>query len=493
MFVFRCLPIILCIFAALACEALGEVRKRTATRCADLRQKPLRTKIVGGHQAALVDWPSFAALRLNSPQRRTAGYFCGATRINARWLITAAHCVEPILTHGKKRGRSHWAPFEVSLPFHRAYEGRVEVVYGVDDLRDEKNASVRTVTDIIVHPSYDAYSLKNDVALIAVDEQMIGPYAVLSDKIAYDPPSHTADSSMVAGHGLLSLQGQGEWSRSDDGTAWSGSMQLLEVPAPIVATSHCKALLETTSIDGSQICAGRETGGRDSCKADSGGPLVTFDNSGCPYQIGIVSWGKGCAAAGQTGVYSRVSYYASWVRKVAGTISVPHQNKIRNWAADQRSWELSQRLREQLDKLALGRLGLTVSILGADGASIGGAPIPIGTKLAIRVTPGRHGMLFLFAVNPRGEVSRLPFQHNFEDRRDVRIPVKMTGPAGEGFVAGFLVPDGTLRALRRRLSGDWSSLSPEKQVSYLIEFAKGGASSGDRIAVHMAYYYAVVD
>lgn len=59
-----------------------------------------------------------------------------------------------------------------------------------------------------------------------------------------------------------------------------------------------------------QLCAGKPTGGVDSCWADSGGPLVDRNN----ILIGVVSTGVGCARAGLPGIYTRVSEYIPWIQ-----------------------------------------------------------------------------------------------------------------------------------------------------------------------------------
>lgn len=84
-----------------------------------------------------------------------------------------------------------------------------------------------------------------------------------------------------------------------------------------------------------QLCAGGEEGennvyrnifyviyrfihitGYDSCRGDSGGPLMKLDTSGEHYwySAGIVSYGvRICGTKGAPGVYTRTSEYIDWI------------------------------------------------------------------------------------------------------------------------------------------------------------------------------------
>jgi secreted trypsin-like serine protease len=64
------------------------------------------------------------------------------------------------------------------------------------------------------------------------------------------------------------------------------------------------------------MCAGFAEGGKDSCQGDSGGPLFATDSDGSYVQVGIVSWGAGCAQAGFPGVYARVSELSAFINSV---------------------------------------------------------------------------------------------------------------------------------------------------------------------------------
>jgi hypothetical protein len=63
------------------------------------------------------------------------------------------------------------------------------------------------------------------------------------------------------------------------------------------------------------FCPGVDGGGKDSCQGDSGGPIIK-KNGGGDVQVGVVSWGIGCALDEFPGVYSKVSEVSGWIESV---------------------------------------------------------------------------------------------------------------------------------------------------------------------------------
>jgi hypothetical protein len=63
---------------------------------------------------------------------------------------------------------------------------------------------------------------------------------------------------------------------------------------------------------------GLTKGGKGSCQGDSGGPIIRRDGIS-HVQVGVVSWGYGCARKRKPAVYSRVSKAYSWIQDVACT------------------------------------------------------------------------------------------------------------------------------------------------------------------------------
>ena len=69
-----------------------------------------------------------------------------------------------------------------------------------------------------------------------------------------------------------------------------------------------------------EICAGYTAGGVDTCQGDSGGPMFRRDAANAWIQVGIVSWGDGCARPNKPGVYTQVSTFASTIASAAASL-----------------------------------------------------------------------------------------------------------------------------------------------------------------------------
>lgn len=90
----------------------------------------------------------------------------------------------------------------------------------------------------------------------------------------------------------------------------------LKLRLPIVSENKCQDDYSLTKIrlGAGQLCAGGIKG-QDSCSADSGGPLMHFDQVNAAHVLsGVVSFGpRNCGTAGLPGVYTRVEHYTDWI------------------------------------------------------------------------------------------------------------------------------------------------------------------------------------
>ena len=90
------------------------------------------------------------------------------------------------------------------------------------------------------------------------------------------------DFITVAGLGRLSEGG-------------SRPSNLQEVSVPLVSDQVCNQSGGSyANVGDVAFCAGFAQGQKDSCSGDSGGPIVV-NSGGQTVQLGIVSWGVGCA------------------------------------------------------------------------------------------------------------------------------------------------------------------------------------------------------
>ncbi|XP_035205534.1 vitamin K-dependent protein C-like [Stegodyphus dumicola] len=91
---------------------------------------------------------------------------------------------------------------------------------------------------------------------------------------------------------------------------------LLETNVPIIPPKECRNAYKDVFISDHMICAGFAGGRVDSCRGDSGGPLMHTQKDGTWAAYGVTSFGEGCGEKGKFGVYANVVSHLSWIKSV---------------------------------------------------------------------------------------------------------------------------------------------------------------------------------
>jgi hypothetical protein len=282
----------------------------------------------------------------------------------------------------------------------------------------------------------------DDIALIKLDSPWDGPVAKLSLTSVADPSQASVTPLMVAGFGV-EQEGTGliQYKSNDGSKFWAGSATLLEVTIPLTDESACKRAYPAEVIGSSQICAGFV--GKDSCQGDSGGPLVAFDRQGCPYQVGVVSWGRGCANANAYGVYTRVSAYASWIRNHTSDLRAIPLEDINSLTEPSNS-AVEAAFAQLVDVVkASDKVQITVKA---------GSKVQLGGTSEFTVTSKVPGRVIIVDINAKGEVSQLspnPYEPSTAIAPDGSMTVpkdrsyefRVVEPVGRSKVVALVVPD----------------------------------------------------
>jgi hypothetical protein len=149
-----------------------------------------------------------------------------------------------------------------------------------------------------VDPTYNGATTENDIAII----KLAWPATAVT---TYATPVFDSPGAAAPEGTMTTVIG---WGATSEGG--SGSQILQEVDVPITSEAFCSTAYGPSYSAASMICAGVTEGGIDACQGDSGGPLVL---TGTTIQVGIVSWGAGCARPEIPGVYTRLANYQAFV------------------------------------------------------------------------------------------------------------------------------------------------------------------------------------
>ncbi|KPI01372.1 Trypsin [Actinobacteria bacterium OK074] len=224
--------------------------------------------VIGGTRAAQGEFPFMVRLSMG----------CGGALYTQQIVLTAAHCVD-----GTGANTS------------------ITATAGVVDLQSTTGRVQVKSTYVYQAPGYNGNG--KDWALI----KLASPINLATLNIATTTTYNT---------GTFTIAG---WGSASEGGAQQ--RYLLKATVPFVSDATCRAYSGYSGLVASdEICAGYAAGGTDTCQGDSGGPMFRRDANNAWIQVGIVSWGIGCARANAPGVYSEVSTFASAIASAAASL-----------------------------------------------------------------------------------------------------------------------------------------------------------------------------
>ncbi len=256
-------------------------------------------RIVNGVEAEKGKWPWMIVQIPQNAQNSNDAQTCGGTLIHPQWVLTAGHC---FISDGV---------VDTSTP--------PDIVIGRHDLSTFEGQRI-AVSSIIVHPSYNpSVGNSSDVALLKLSTPISDVTPIALPGQAINNFVYTNGTATALGWGNMAAQTSDNQGDNDFPT----KLQQLD-DIPVVTNAECRAVMGNDIID-QMLCAGFIQGGKDTCQGDSGGPLFTESSleTGA-IQIGVSSFGKGCAQPDAYGVYARVSQFSSWISgKICSSSEIP--------------------------------------------------------------------------------------------------------------------------------------------------------------------------
>jgi len=211
--------------------------------------------------------------------------FCGGSLIDEDHILTAAHCVAHLSTNDVQHLRVRLGDHNIKINSEAAH------------------ISMR-VKRVIRHVGFSSSTLHNDIAILTLAESVKYTDNIQPICLAVGQNQYVGSRVTVAGWGTLSEGG-------------SQPATLMKVDVEVWNNERCDRSYGSSAPGGimkHMLCASLPF--QDSCSGDSGGPLFRCPPGGQCTQVGIVSWGIGCAKEKYPGVYTRVTSMQNWIDKI---------------------------------------------------------------------------------------------------------------------------------------------------------------------------------
>lgn len=252
-------------------------------------------RIFGGEPTKLEEHPWAALLIYDITGNNTLVPKCGGSLLNSRYVLTAAHCIMDIPKKWKLRYVRFKEHDAISKDNCTTTEDSEEIC------RQDYE-----VEEIIVHPQYNM-SVRNkvhDITLLKLAKDVEFDKYVKPICLPFDETIR----NMQIDSENFTVTG---WGQTETAIR-SGTQLHVDIVGKTLDVCNEKFKIANVTLADTQICVGGEIG-KDSCKGDSGGPLMRQVGLTW-YQVGVVSFGnRKCGTEGFPGIYTNVAKYLKWI------------------------------------------------------------------------------------------------------------------------------------------------------------------------------------